>query len=85
MMIETTKARIMADTNSERIGLFLCTTEGDLGDSGEAVNERGELFGWWLFPDGHMDIRPYRADEIDHDDLLTDSEYLAARAEVGLP
>jgi hypothetical protein len=83
---ESIKARLRADANCERIALFLCTTEGEQGQSGEAINERGELCGWWLFPDGHLDIRPYDAAEVaeingyDWDD----PEYRAARAEVGL-
>jgi len=82
-MTATLQARLAADTQSQRVALFLTTTEGDLGESGEAVNERGELFGWWLFPDGHLDVRPYRPDELAWP-LLEDSEYLAARREVGL-
>lgn len=80
---DSLKARLRADAQCERIALFLCTTEGDQGESGEAVNERGELMGWWLFPDGHLDIRPYRADELTWE-MQADPEYLAARAEVGL-
>lgn len=82
LLLDTVKPRLMADTNSERIALFLCTTEGQMGSSGEAVNERGELYGWWLFPSGHLDIRPYRVDELTWD-MLHEPEYLAALAEVG--
>jgi hypothetical protein len=82
-MTESIRARLMADAGCERIAFFLRTTEGHLGESGEAINERGELVGWWLFPDGYLDIRPYRIDETDPA-VLAEPEYLAARAEVGL-
>lgn len=83
MTTDTLLARLRADTQSERIALFLCTTEGDMGESGEAINERGELYGWWLFPDGHLDVRPYRADELTWN-MQASPEYQRARAEVGL-
>lgn len=83
LLADTIKARIADDTRSKRVALFLCTTEGDMGCSGEAVNERGELYGWWLFPEGHLDIRPYRADELTWD-MQHDPEYHQARAEVAL-
>lgn len=77
------KARLKADAQCERIALFLCTTEGQLGQSGESVNERGELVGWWLFPDGHLNIQPYRVEELVEFEIC-DPEYQRARAEVGL-
>ncbi len=71
-----TKQRLKAATDSEKIGLFLCSDEDRQGESGSAINERGEVFDWWEHL-GALDVSPGVMD-------ATDPEYLAARAEVGL-
>jgi len=80
--MSTITDRLKADTHSERIALFLCTTEGDQGESGCAVNERDEWFSWWLNPDDSLEIYDRGRVEDLEAHMLDDPEYLAARAEV---
>lgn len=72
-------ARLRARTGSERIGLFGCSDEDTAGRSGLAINERDEVWSFWLHRDGKLDLEPLEEFAVL---LETDPEFIRARAEV---
>jgi hypothetical protein len=77
-MTASLQARLCQATHSARIALFGWWPEGDMGARGSAVNERGDLVDWWLYPDDWLEVSWLQTDQLAEWELPA---YFAARAE----
>jgi hypothetical protein len=58
------QARLCQATHSARIALFGWWPEGDMGACGSAVNERGFLVDWSLYPDDRLEVSWLQTDRL---------------------